>query len=340
MSLGEQLRADVDVVIFTMSAAVSVAVDQGFRTEYLRSREYSGLSATEWNSLLAQRLDHLIRAYRPSVILFDGTHPYVGLCRVLDRHDEIAAVWQRRGMWQVGLGDEAIVRSRHFDLILEPGDYAAAADRGLTASATGAIERVAPMRFGPPPLTGAEARAGLGLDPDRPAALVQLGAGQINDVGSMTAKVCDRLLAEGSSQVVLAASVLSNAVQPDDERVQVVQRFPIATYLHGFDYGFFASGYNSFHEALSLGLPSVFVPNLHTKLDDQAARSRYAADEGLALAWDGETDADLDDVIGQITSSEVRDRLRRRMGDLGPADGAVTAAAAIRRLLVERGASS
>ena len=336
MSLGEQLRSEVDVVIFTMSAAVSVAVDQGFRTEYLRSREYSGLSVSEWNSLLAQRLEHLIGAYDPAMILFDGTHPYLGLCRVLDRHDKIASIWQRRGMWQEGLGDEAIVRSRHFDVVVEPGDYAAAADRGLTASATGRIERVPPMRYGPAPLPRAEARAALGLDPDRPAALVQLGAGQINDVGSMTSKVCAKLLAEGSSAVVLAASVLSNAVDPDDDRVHVVQRFPISTFLDAFDYGFFASGYNSFHEALSLRLPAVFVPNVHTKLDDQAARSRYAADQGLAFSWDGVTDADLDHVVGQVTSAEIRDRMRERMAALPDADGAAAAADVVRRLVFDR----
>ena len=339
MSVGEQLRSDVDVVIFTLSAAVSVAVDQGFRTEYLRSREYSGLSGTQWNSLLAQRLEHLIAVYGPSVILFDGTHPYIGLCRVLDRHDEIASVWQRRGMWRRGLGDEAIVRSRHFDVIVEPGDYAAAADRGLTANVTASIERVPPMRYGPPPMTRTQARKELGLDPTRPTALVQLGAGQINDVGSMTSKVCTALLAEGSSDVVLAASVLSNAVEPDDDRVRVVRHFPISTYLDAFDYGFFAAGYNSFHEALSMGLPAVFVPNVHTKLDDQSARSVFAVDNDLALAWDGVTDTDLDVVVEQITSADVRARLRRGMGDLGPAGGARAAADVVRRLAFDRAGS-
>jgi UDP:flavonoid glycosyltransferase YjiC (YdhE family) len=336
MSVGEQLRADIDVVIFTLSAAVSVAVNQGFRTEYLRSREYSGLSGPSWNSLLSQRLEHLAELYRPSVILFDGTHPYLGMCRMLDRHDEIAAVWQRRGMWRHGLGEEAIARSRHFDAIIEPGDYAAASDRGLTANSTGPIERVAPMRYGPPALDRDTARSALGLDGDRPAALVQLGAGQINDVGSMVSNVCASLLEEGSSDVVLAASVLSKVIEPEDDRVKVIRQFPIATYLNAFDFGFFAGGYNSFHEALSLGLPAVFVPNLSTKLDDQASRCHFAAEADLALAWDGVTTSDLASVIEQITSPEVRERLRRRMGELAPADGAAAAAAVVRRLAFER----
>jgi predicted glycosyltransferase len=333
MSLAEQLRDDVDVVIFTLSAAVSVAVTEGFNTEYLRSREYSGLTGPQWNSLLAQRFEHLIALYDPALILFDGTHPYAGICRVLDRHADIVKVWERRAMWREGLGHEAMARSRHFDVVLEPGDFAAAYDRGLSPAETDRVEHVGPMRYGPGPTPRAEIRQALGLDPERPAALIQLGAGQINDVGSMISKVCAKLASDDDTQVVVGASVLSTPVPATDERVHIVQKFPISTYFDAFDFGFFAAGYNSFHEALSLGLPSAFVPNLSTKLDDQSARSRFANDAGLGLEWDGESDEDLDSVLCQLRDPEVRAQMRVRMGDLPAADGASAAAALVRTFI-------
>lgn len=333
MSLAEQLRSDVDVVIFTLSAGVAVAVAEGFHAEYLRSREYSGLAGRQWNALLAQRFDHLLEMYDPALVLFDGTHPYAGMCRVLDRNDDLVKIWQRRAMWRPDTGHEAMTRSRHFDLIVEPGEYAAANDRGLSPAASDRVERVTPMRYGPAPLSRDAARAELGLDADRPAALVQLGAGQINDIGSMVSKVCGRVADDGVTQVVVGASVLSKAVPPADDRIHVVQKFPISTYFDAFDFGFFAAGYNSFHEALSLGLPSVFVPNLATKLDDQPARSRFAADAGLGFEWDGESDDVLDSVVEQLRDPDVRGTLRAAMRRLPPADGAAEVASIVRRLI-------
>jgi UDP:flavonoid glycosyltransferase YjiC (YdhE family) len=337
MSLAEQLRDDFNVVIFTLSAAVSVAVNEGFHTEYLRSREFSGLTGTQWNSLLAQRFEHLISLYRPSLVLFDGTHPYIGMCRVLDEHDEIVKVWERRAMWREGLGHEAMARSRHFDFILEPGDYAAAFDRGLAPGRTDRVQRVGPMRYGPNPGPRAEIRAELGLDEDRPAVLVQLGAGQINDVGSMISRVCSRLLEDQDMQVVVGASVLSKAGTTTVEGVQIVQKFPISSYFSGFDFGFFAAGYNSFHEALSLGLPSVFVPNRETRLDDQPARSRFATDAGVGLEWDGESEQALDHVVSRLRDPDVRIEMEAAMSTLPPADGAAGAASFVRQLIGDTG---
>ena len=111
MAVARHLETDFDIVIFTLSAAVSIPVSQGFRTEYLRSHEYSEFDGTEWNRLLEQRLEHLHDLYEPQVVLFDGTHPYAGLCRYLSRHAELTRVWQRRGMWRPGEGASALVRA-------------------------------------------------------------------------------------------------------------------------------------------------------------------------------------------------------------------------------------
>lgn len=322
MAVAEHLRERADVVIFTLSAALSVPVDQGFRVEYLRSREHSGLTGAAWNSLLSQRLEHLLSIYRPSSLVFDGTHPYLGLCRVLDRHDEVTAIWQRRGMWQEGKGSEALARAHHFDIVVEPGDYAADADHGPTTKQREGVRRVAPIRFGPQPMPRENARDELGLDPEQLVGLVQLGAGQINEVDSMVSSVCDAILSSGRAGVVLATSVISKPIEPRDERVHVLRTFPVTAYMDAFDFGFFAAGYNSFHEALSLGLPSVFVPNRQTKLDDQAARSRYAAEHGLALEWDGESPTMLRDCVARLVDERVRTEFRTRMSTLASADGA------------------
>lgn len=326
MAIGSQMRESLEPVIFTLSAAVSIPVAEGFRTEYLRSYDYSALGQRDWNLLLEQRIEHLIDIYHPSVLVYDGTHPYAGMCRALDRHPEIHRAWLRRGMWKVGRGEVAMTRVRHFDEVLEPGDYAVAYDQGLTASVSEGVTRFSPIRYGSSPMARDEARAVLGLDPDRPLALIQLGAGAINDVGSLVRSVVGQLIDAGIG-VVVAASVLSRAPEIDVPGVAVVQRYPISDCFGAFDLGFFAGGYNSFHEALSLGLPSVFAPNLATRMDDQSARTRYAHDHGLSLDWaDNEQDS-LAALTDRIIDADFRAELRAAMGGLPPASGGAEVAA-------------
>ena len=51
-------------------------------------------------------------------------------------------------------------------------------------------------------------------------------------------------------------------------------------YFKGFDATVMAGGYNSFHEARTFGLTSLFYPNMNTGMDDQLARCNVASDEG------------------------------------------------------------
>jgi UDP:flavonoid glycosyltransferase YjiC (YdhE family) len=331
MALGRALESHTDVVVFTLSQAAAIPVDQGFHTEYLRSSEYGSVDGNEWNDFYAARLNDLIDFYQPTTIVFDGPHPYRGLCEAIADHPDRQWVWCRRGMWKADAGHAAISRSNLFPLIIEPGEYAEAYDEGLTAARRDEALRVGPITFGSKEKVMArdEARAELGLDPDRPAALVQLGAGQINDVASLSGRVLDALR-HHDIQVAVAESVLVREPVELPTDVVRVRRYPLAWYTDAFDLSFMASGYNSFHEALALGLPTLFIPNLHTKMDNQSARARYAAEAGVGLQWSEDDPTPLESVVDQLADPGEQRRLRDAMVGLPPADGAAAAAAAVR----------
>src|SRR4029434_9623309 len=64
--------------------------------------------------------------------------------------------------------------------------------------------------------------------------------------------------------------------------VHVVRDFPLSRRFRAFDLAVSAAGYNSFHELLRFGIPTLFIPNQDTALDDQQGRARFASDRGLA----------------------------------------------------------
>ena len=75
---------------------------------------------------------------------------------------------------------------------------------------------------------------------------------------------------------------------------------------------------------MSLGLPTLFIPNLGTAKDDQDARARWAETAGTGLRWDeaaGDAD-DLNAAVDRLVDPAGQEALRARMAALPPADGA------------------
>lgn len=189
-------------------------------------------------------------------------------------------------MWLPGRNVDQLEKSAWFDAVVEPGDLAAPADRGATARASGPQ---AALRVGPVTLVDRgdasgrdRARAALGLPQDGPLALVALGAGNINDTDDEVGAAAAALRAQGVGVCVTAPAIARRAYAGSD--VHLVRHFPLSEHLAAFDCAVAAAGYNSFHESLRLGVPTLFVPNPHTSLDDQVGRAGYAAAQGWALS--------------------------------------------------------
>ncbi len=62
-----------------------------------------------------------------------------------------------------------------------------------------------------------------------------------------------------------------------------MRNFPNSHYLRAFDFVVSAAGYNTFHELIGYGLPTIFVPNEKVETDDQLGRSQFAEEQGLGL---------------------------------------------------------
>ena len=280
-------RAQPDLAphFLSLSQAVSVVGTFGFPFEYLPSAGATGLSSRRWHELFAERVSDAVARLRPAVVVFDGTWPYHGIPRVREAHPAARWVWSRRGMWRRGMNPEQLDKAVWFDMVLAPGELAEAYDHGLTSYADG-------VRVGPVTLVDeAElddretARRALGLPLDRRVALVALGAGNINDTSQQTGAVVAAVQRLGVDVCVTQTEIAeSNRTRAS---VHVVRDFPLSRRFRAFDLAVSAAGYNSFHELLRFGVPTLFIPNQDTALDDQQGRAQFAADRGLAHMLSG-----------------------------------------------------
>lgn len=337
LAIAKRCPEPIEPVFITMSQALKVVREQGFLAEFIPSRQYLDCDINHWNGFLRDELNEMISFYDPAVVLFDGNVPYQGLVEAIKANPDPWFIWSRRGMWRSDSTDIAS-RERHFDTVLEPGDLAASDDHGITKHFRDRTHAVSPIRLldAPEVLPRNEARAALGLDTDRPAVLIQLGAGNNFDFQSIYMTAIKHIQRRYDAQIAVGEWLISD--QPIDfpETVIRMPGYPFARYFNAFDFAISAVGYNSFHELLYAGVPTILVPNEATEQDNQIGRALYADRHGLAVCVRTKEIYRLTATIDKFFLSDERDKLKSNLAVLDPANGAAEAASLINEMAYSR----
>jgi UDP:flavonoid glycosyltransferase YjiC (YdhE family) len=288
--------------------------------------EDPGIDRRRWQRKLVATLEELFTEHRPAALVSDAIAPDDGLISALRSHREIGRIGIRRAYRLDGRENLVLARDREYHELLiphEPGEVTIPLPSGPRALWVGPLI-VAGREDA---LTRDEARAQLGIPPDRLAILLQLGAGEIGRGKQIERALLDHLRARDDVQVVVTSY---DPVVEKLGSVTVVHRFPMAELMAAFDLAVAAAGYNTYTELLHHGVPTIFVPNSATISDDQTARARRA-EEGGAARVVAETDP-----LGVIRATEaligepeLRMRLAAGARALIPRNGADAAAAAV-----------
>jgi hypothetical protein len=296
LAVARHLRAErgARVVFWSFSRAVGIISHHGFEAVLRHTARHTGADADDWQAWETEEFAAFLTDLKPDLVIQDShtIAPFIldALARPGTGAARIALV--RRGMWQPHhLSAEALASEELVDLVLEPGDLAASADRGVTrgrARQTGTFATFAvsaPVTLTRPDeiLDPRRARKALGLGRGRHC-LVSLGGDMLGDRSLFLRHLADAAEA-ARVKLVWAHSPLSS---PDSEilvnpRIATLSVYPLAPYIAAFDGIVSAAGYNSFHEYMQLYEgPVLLVPKLHSALDDQPMRAGYAASRGWA----------------------------------------------------------
>jgi hypothetical protein len=226
------------------------------------------------------------------------------------------------------------------DYIVEPGEIARAYDHGPTSKRKDA-QLTAPVSLyqKDTALSRSESRKILGLDPDRPAVLVQLGTGD-SDVNEKMTAALSGLIGWKDLQVVLTKNPIDKngkSLVPDGLDLKVVRYFPLAQVLHAFDAGVCATGYNGAHELLPAQIPTVFVSNIRGT-DDQEARAQWCHDFGFALRADQANLEDITRTVKKLQDPQVRASLSAKCKELPEVSGGAEIAQIFLKLIADQAA--
>lgn len=337
LAIAKRCKKPIEPVFVTMSQALKVLRQQGYLAEYIPSRQYLDCDLNRWNESLRDEINEMISFYDPAVVIFDGNVPYQGLIEAIKANPAPRFIWSRRGMWRSDNTD-IVGREKHFDIVLEPGDLAALDDHGITTRYRDRTFQVGPIRLlGPSEmLSREEARKELGLDVERPAVLIQLGAGNNYDYRSIHNLALAHTMDRYDAQIAVGEWLISDRSIDLPEGVTRMPGYPFAKYFKAFDMAISAVGYNSFHELLFAGVPTIFVPNEAMEQDNQLARALYADRQGLAVCVRTKEIYRLTAAIDRFFQPEERERIKSRLMALDPTNGAAEAASLIHELAYSR----
>jgi hypothetical protein len=328
MAYARRAEPDLAPHFLSLSQAVWVVEQYGFPFEYLPSLMATGMTSRHWRDLFTERVADVVRRLRPAVVVFDGTRPYDGIPEVRELYPEARWVWSRRGMWRRGMQTENLARTAWFDDVLSPGEFAEAYDRGATSKAGG-------VRVGAVTLLDTEeledrdtARRLLGLPLDQRLALVAPASDDGNYTKQETTAVLEALRRLDVGICVTQTEIARSFRARQD--VHVVREFPLSRLFRAFDLAVSAAGYNSFHELLRFGIPTLFIPKVTTSLDDQRGRARFAADTGLAHMLERASVEALTPLLCDLL--ERGEAMVARVSSLDRGNGAALAAVHLRQL--------
>lgn len=268
----------------SLSGAARIVEHFGFGVLPYPSHNSTSLSQREWHRRFAIYMHEVIKENRPDLVVFDGSFVYRGISDAT-RHSDTPLIWLRRGLWKEGSSTAQLSNSEDFvDAIITPGDIADEFDVGPLqfAHTDHKIEPIS-LYSDDVALSRIDACEKLGLDSGRRNVLIQLGAGNLNDITNLRVAAIRAVRNLGESwEPVLAVSPLTvnDSDLPDSTRIRT---YPLAPTLAAFEFGIVASGYNSIHEAVGAGLPCIAIPNDQTLTDNQRLRAEVFADKGYGI---------------------------------------------------------
>jgi hypothetical protein len=329
--VAQRLPEGLKPVFATMSYAMKVASDAGYHTHFLTYHRSIDAEPDDWNDVLAEEVFDLISHLRPAIFAYDGTAVFDGITAALALHPNLFSIWVRRPMWREQ-HRPFLEMADAFDAVIEPGELAEEFDHGPTEEARGRVLLVPPvLQLGPEERLGrAAARKFLDLPDGLTVVALQLGSGSNFDMRGVRNAILAALLERPDTLVLDIRSPIRADFGPDEPvgpRHRIVELFPSFRYSRAFDAAVSAAGYNTFHENVLGGVPTLFVPNEADEMDLQLNRARWAELGGYGLLM--RRDHDLPHVGGfieRLLDPKERTRMTTRCGELIWTNGAETIA--------------
>jgi len=116
------------------------------------------------------------------------------------------------------------------------------------------------------------------------------------------------------------------------DNIRVVRTFPLGRYFRAFDASISAVGYNSYHDLVQAGIPTLFIPNENPRQDNQVARAQFAERHGFGICVRAQDIYRLRHAIDRLLDGEERRAMANACARFARPNGALDSARMIEEL--------
>lgn len=283
--IADQIRAEAKPFFAAFPSCTGMLTASGFDTVPLVSRATHCPPHT--NDLVNfGRLSGL--AEDAAALVFDGGYVFDSIMRAAADHAR-PSIWIRRGLWQAGQNNQvALDRQKTFNRIVVPTEAFDELNGDREARET--IRYVGPIvqEMQSSKKARKELRdkltSSLGLNGEK-LVITMLGGGVAADRRAQINAICTHMEKQPDAMhiVVVWPTATTDPGWFQYKNTRVVQSVHASVLLPLADLFISAIGYNSFHEAIYGQIPTIFIPQMASFMDDQRARGQAAADREIAV---------------------------------------------------------
>lgn len=221
------------------------------------------------------------------VLVFDGGYVFDSIYRsVLE--NRLSGVWIRRGLWQEGQSNGvALDREKVFRRVIVPNEAFEELNSpyswGSHVHAVGPIVQTVSMSAERREALRSSLRVRFGRDFCR-LAVTMLGGGVAADRSAQVAAICAMMAGRPDTLHLVVvwptATVEAGAFTWPNSRI--VKTHHASALVAASDLFISAVGYNSFHEVIYNGVPTIFMAQMSAYMDDQRRRAVAAVNRRLS----------------------------------------------------------
>lgn len=315
--LAQLSGVQLDAYVLTSSEAPGLALEEGFVSFKIPSKtavREAGLPKEDYLRLARQWVWHSLGLMKPDLLLVD-TFPGGSFGELIHALDvPRARVFIHRAMKEEFTQSESVQALLPFyDRILipvEPGSPT----REIPARISERARYVGPimLRSREEMRPREEARRRLGIPDGKLGVWLSAGGGGDSRAEGAIHHLIEILSVEPDLHAVVGAGPLYRGAPRRGPNITWLTGFHTAEDFSGLDFAISAAGYNSFHELLHAGVPTIFFAQ-EKIADEQSRRVLAATRAGCAIGLSVDDDAGFDVTELRRAVAELRDAARREM---------------------------
>ncbi|HEX8492972.1 MAG TPA: hypothetical protein VF658_09040 [Pyrinomonadaceae bacterium] len=325
----------LDAYVVTSSEAPGLALEEGFVSFKIPSKtavREAGLPKEDYLRLARQWVWHSLGLIKPDLLLVD-TFPGGSFGELIHALDvPRARVFIHRAMKEEFAQSESIQALLPFyDRILipvEPGSPA----REIPARVSERTRYVGPimLRSREEMRPREEARRRLGIPEDKLGVWLSAGGGGDSRAERALHRLIEILSVESDLHLVVGAGPLYRGAPLRGPNITWLTGFHTAEDFSGLDFAVSAAGYNSFHELLHAGVPTILFAQ-EKIADEQSRRVLAASSAGCAIELSVGDNAGFDAMelrraVAKLRDAQEREALAERAREFVPTNDARDAA--------------